>query len=99
MQCLEIGLEAEQDEVSEGANELKGKKKKQSFQKMMLLYGKNRNFKENRMMKMSYLLPERVAIPVSIFIQSRTTVVLLFLSYPFWGYRQISQHSASTYRC
>lgn len=74
-------------------------RKKQSFQKMMLLYGKNRNFKENRMMKMSYLLPERVAIPVSIFIQSRTTVVLLFLSYPFWGYRQISQHSASAYRC
>ena len=26
MQCLEIGLEAEQDEVSKGANELKGKK-------------------------------------------------------------------------
>lgn len=98
MQCLEIGLEAEQDEVSKGSNELKGKKK-QSFQKMMLLYGKNRNFKEYRMMKMSYLLPEGVAIPVSIFIQYRTTVVLLFLSYPFWGYRQVSLHSASTYRC
>lgn len=78
MQCLEIGLEAEQDEVSKGANELKGKKNN-LFRKKMLLYGKNRNFKESRMMEMSYLSPERIAISVNIFVQSRTTVVLLSL--------------------
>ena len=48
-------------------------------EKKKLLYGKNRNFKESRMMEMSYLSPERIAIPVNIFFQSRTTVVLLSL--------------------
>lgn len=62
-------------QFGKGASELKGKKI--IFSEITLLYGRNRNFKESRVM--SYLFTERVTIPVHVYVQSRTPVVLLSL--------------------
>lgn len=58
-------------------NALKGEKeKKRSFSEIMLLCGQNRNFKKNNVMKMSYILPEMVAIKLHVFVQSGAPIVL-----------------------